>query len=96
MLFRGGHSKYNRYIRYIPRFICVCGGIGDISNIRLREEVVYEVEHLPHGGRVHPSLPLYTCPTAQTQVGVGFPPLLPLALSLWSLFIPKTMWLAEL
>ena len=28
MLFRGGHSKYNRYIQ---RFINLGGGIGDIS-----------------------------------------------------------------
>ena len=73
------------------------GRIGDISNISInKEEVVYEVERLPPRGRVHPSLPLYTRPTVQTQVGTDFPPSLPIALSLWSLFIAKTMWLADL
>tara|TARA_Y100001956_G_C4038365_1_gene149480 strand:+ start:477 stop:692 length:216 start_codon:yes stop_codon:yes gene_type:complete len=37
------------------------GGIGDISNIRLREEVVYEVEQLPPlGERSTLPFPVYT------------------------------------
>jgi len=57
----------------------------------LREEVVYEVDHLPHRGRVHPSLPLYTSGLGQIQVGTVFLPTLPLASRLWFISIPKTI-----
>ena len=69
-----------------------------ISNddIRIRGIDVYEVDKIPLGGRVHPSLPLYKCALAQTQVGRGFPVSLPLASLRWSKFIPITIWLAEL
>jgi hypothetical protein len=45
------------------------GGIRDISNISInREEVVYEVEHLPPWGKGPPFLSLYRCVITKSQL----------------------------
>ena len=55
MLFRGGHSKYNRYIQ---RFINLGGGIGDIS-IKKGGEMSERHRILPWGKSPPFSLPVY-------------------------------------
>jgi len=82
------------YIRYIQRFVESLGDrIRDISNISIKREELLSWKDSGSSlrRRVHPSLLLYTVVVGQTQVGVPFLPEAPLALRLWSRFIPKTI-----